>query len=239
MEAASVACACRSMSIPVFPSRRIFLQPALLAFALILTSLPLAAVAQSTPSPSSPSIVGAWTLNKELSDAQGTTPQRGDRSGRGGGSGGGRRGGGGGFGGGGGRRGGFGGGGGGYGQGGAARGNPDDMRRMREAMQEILEVPDRMTITQSESTVIITTGDGRTTRLSTDGKKIKDDSTGIERKTKWDKGQLVSEISNAGPSKITQTFAVDQDSHRLTVTLDFGKDSRRPPSHRVYDLQPQ
>lgn len=179
------------------------------------------------------SIVGAWTLNKDLSDTQSASSQNGDRGGRGG-YGGGRRGGGG-FGGGG-RRGGFGGGG-----GGARGGNPDDMRRMRQAMQDLMEVPDRMTITQSESMVIITTGDGRTTRLSTDGKKVKDDATGIDRKTQWskDKTQLVSEISNAGPNKITQTFAVNPDSHQLTVTFDFGKDSRRPPNHRVYDLQPQ
>jgi hypothetical protein len=211
---------------------------ALISFAVVLAGgqhfqLSAQATAQpATPAPAS--IVGAWTLNKDLTDAQGTAPERGDRAGRGGGGYGGRRGGGGGFGGG--RRGGFGGGGFGGG-GGAARGNPDDMRRMREAMQEILEVPDKMTITQNESMVIITTGDGRTTRLSTDGKKVKDDSTGIERKTHWDKNQLVSEISNAGPNKITQTFAMNPESHQLTVTLDFGKDSRRPPSHRVYDAQ--
>ena len=213
---------------------------ALISFAVVLVgSQHFQLSAQATAQPATPapaSIVGAWTLNKDLTDAaQGTAPERGDRAGRGGGGYGGRRGGGGGFGGGG-RRGGFGGGGFGGG-GGAARGNPDDMRRMREAMQEILEVPDKMTITQNESMVIITTGDGRTTRLSTDGKKVKDDSTGIERKTHWDKNQLVSEISNAGPNKITQTFAMNPESHQLTVTLDFGKDSRRPPSHRVYDAQ--
>ena len=192
--------------------------------------------AQSAPA-SSP-LVGVWTLNKDLSNAQGTTPDRGDRGDRGGY--GGRRGGGGGGFGGGGRRGGGGFGGGGFGGGrggGGARGNPDDMRRMREAMQEITEAPDRMTITQSESMVIITTGDGRTTRFSTDNKKVKDDSTGIERKTRWDKEQLVSEISNAGPGKITQTFAVNPDTHQLTVTLDFGDNNRRPPTHHVYDKQ--
>ena len=199
--------------------------------AIMLTAslnLAAASAAQAPPQPAATSIVGAWTLNKDLSDPQGA-PQRG---GRGGGNGG-RRGGGG-FGGGG--RGGGGFGGGGYSGRGGARGNPDDMRRMREAMQEILEAPDRMTITQSESMVIITTGDGRTTRLSTDGKKVKDDSTGIERKTHWDKNQLVSEISNAGPAKITQTLAVNPETHQLTVTMDFGNgDNRRPPSHRVYD----
>jgi hypothetical protein len=204
--------------------------------AIFISSLPLTASAQSTPAPAS--IVGAWTLNKDLSDAQGATSQRGDRSGPGGGSGGRRGGGGYGRGG----RGGGGFGGGGFGGGGRAGGggNPDDMRRMRDAMQEILEAPDRMTITQTESMVILTTGDGRTTRLSTDNKKVKDDSTGIERKTHWDKDQLVSEISNAGPNKVTQTFLVNPDSHRLTVTFDFGNgDKGRPPSHRVYDLQQQ
>jgi len=212
---------------------------ALIAMGSLGFTVTTRATAQSA-TPATPSIVGAWTLNKDLSDTQGSSPQGGDRSGRAGGGGGGRRGGGG-FGGGGRRGGGFGGGGGGFGGGGGAgaRGNPDDMRRMRDAMQEIMEVPDRMTITQSESMVIITTGDGRTTRLSTDNKKVKDDSTGIERKSHWDKEQLVSEISNAGPNKITQTFAMNPESHQLTVTLDFGKDSRRQPSHRVYDLQQQ
>lgn len=194
--------------------------------AILLANLQLIASAQTTPA--SP-IVGAWTLNKDLTDAQQGTPQRGDRTGRGG-YGGGRRGGGG-FGGGG-RGGGFGG----SGRGAGGRSNPDDMRRMRDAMQEILEAPERMTITQSESMVIITTGDGRTTRLSTDGNKVKDDSTGIERKTRWDKAQLVSEISGAGNGKITQTFAANPDTHQLTVTITFGN-NRRPPSHRVYDPQ--
>ena len=199
---------------------------------MLCSGLSFSLSAQSPSTPSTPAIVGAWTLNKSLSDAQGTTPERGDRTGRGGS--GGRRGGGGGFGGGGGRGGGgFGGGGFGRG-GGGGRGNPDDMRRMRDAMRDVLEAPDRMTITETDSMVIITTGDGRTTRLATDGKKVKDDSTGIERKTRWDKEQLISEISGAGSGKITQTFVVNPESHQLTVALDFGG-TRRPPSHHVYD----
>ena len=52
------------------------------------------------------------------------------------------------------------------------------------AIREILEAPDRLTITRADSMVIFTTGDGRTTRLSTDGKAVKDESTKIERKTR-------------------------------------------------------
>jgi hypothetical protein len=183
------------------------------------------------------SIVGAWTLNKDLSQApqdraegdDGT--RRGGGYGRGGGGGGRRRGGG--FGGGG-----FGGGGG----GGGARGNPDDMARQRQALRDIMEAPERLTITQTESMVIMTTGDGRTTRLSTDGKKVKDDSTKIERKTKWDGGKLVSEIAGAGRGKITETYSVDPEHHQLIVAVQM-ENSRMPQGtqgpRRVYDADPR
>ena len=70
-----------------------------------------------------------------------------------------RRGGGGGFGGGG-----FGGGGRGGGQGTPA-GDPEETARRRNAMRDILNPPDRLTIVQTDSMVIITGPDGRTTRL--------------------------------------------------------------------------
>jgi hypothetical protein len=184
------------------------------------------------------SIVGAWTLNKDLSQAPQDRAEGDDGTrsgggyGRGGGGGGRRRGGG--FGGGG-----FGGGGGG---GGGARGNPDDMARQRQALRDIMEAPARLTITQTESMVIMTTGDGRTTRLSTDGKKVKDDSTKIERKTKWDGEKLVSEISGAGRGKITETYSVDPEHHQLIVAIQM-ENSRLPQGtqgpRRVYDADPR
>ena len=108
---------------------------------------------------------------------------------------------------------------------------------MRETMREILEAPDRMTIVRTESMVIITTGDGRTTRLSTDGTRIKDDSTGIERRTRWESGELVSEISGAGPRKITQTYSVNPETRQLIVAMQRGSADRNdPPLRRVYDM---
>ena len=178
------------------------------------------------------SLVGAWTLNKELSDA---VPARGDRGGDDGrarGEGG-RRGG---YGGGG--RGGFGGRGMGRGQrGGEAPINPEDSARMRDAMRDVMEPSDRLTVVQTESMVLITGADGRTTRLSPDGRKIKDENTGVERKTKWDGGKLVSEISGLGPGKMTQTFAVDSESHQLRVSVQMeGGRSRQPRTiTHVYD----
>jgi hypothetical protein len=139
-------------------------------------------------------------------------PDRGDQNADGGQ----RRGGGGGFG----RGGGFGGrhmgGRGGYG--GGAQMDPDAMARMREAMRDIMQPSEHLTITQSENMVVITTDEGRTTRLATDGSKVKDENTKIERKTKWDGDKLVSEISGAGPGKITQTYSVDPEHHQMRVT---------------------
>ena len=187
-----------------------------------------------------PSIVGVWTLNADKTDTAPAPPEAGDPEGRGRGGRGGQGGpGGGGFGGG------FGGGGRGGGGGAGGRGNPEAMQRRRAAMRDILEAPARMTITRTQSMVIITTGDGRTTRLATDGSKVKDQSTGIERKTKWDANRLISEISGAGRGKITETYSLDPESHQLVVLLQMGDGNSRESGggptpgarRRVYDPQ--
>ena len=176
------------------------------------------------------SIVGSWTLNKDASDAP---PERRNGDDRARGEDGADRGRGRGYG----YGGGFGRGGGrGAGGGGGGGRDPEDMRRRMQAMRDIMDAPERLTITQTESLVIITTGDGRTTRLSPDGKKIKDESTGFERKTRRENGHLVSEITG-GQSKIVEIYAVDPELHRLTVTLRV--DNPRMPNggviQRVYD----
>src|SRR2546425_4869364 len=102
-----------------------------------------------SPAPAAPSIVGEWTLNKDLSDTPGDQFGRGrddgDRGRRGGGLG---RGG---FG----RRGGFGG-----GRGAGDSRSAEEIQRLRDAVPDELQAPDRMTITQSGTTVVITTDDG-------------------------------------------------------------------------------
>jgi hypothetical protein len=206
----------------------------IVAAAVAVCSGPLAVQAQ--PPVSGVSIAGGWTRNADLSDAPMGRGQQGDDSGRGRGArgdGGRRRGGGGG---------GFGGGG--FGRGGGAgrggdggRGNPDDMARMRDAMRDITNPSDHLIITQTESMVVLTGADGRTTRLSPDGKKIKDDNTKIERKTRWDGGKLVSEINGLGPGKMTQAFTVDPEKKqlRITVVMDAGKSSQPRTITQVYD----
>lgn len=174
-------------------------------------------------------IVGAWTLNTGASDLGAAAEGRGDgREGedgrRAGGFGGRRRGGG--FGGGGGRG------------GGGFNAQPQDReaaQRMRDALRAEMQAPDHMTIVSSDTTIIITTADGHTVRLSTDGKKVKDESTGIERKTKWDAGKLVSEVNGLGRGKITETYAVDGEPTQLRVKLEVDG-PRKTTQTRVYDL---
>lgn len=211
------------------------LSAGLVAAAVVFGAGPLAVRAQSLSAGTS--IAGGWTRNADLSDAPMEREQPGEDSGRGrggGDAGGGRRrggGGGGGFGGGGFGR------GGGMGRGGGGRGSPEDMARMRDAMRDLTNPPDHLIITQTESMVVLTGADGRTTRLSPDGKKIKDDNTKIERKTKWDGGTLVSEISGLGPGKMTQAFAVDPEGKqlRITVVMEGGKSGQPRTITQVYD----
>jgi hypothetical protein len=89
--------------------------------------------------------------------------------------------------------------------------------------------------------VVLTAADGRTTRLSPDGKKVKDDNTKIERKTKWDGGKLVSEINGLGRGKMTQTFAVDPEGKqlRLIVVMEKGRRGQPQTVTQVYDLDPR
>lgn len=205
----------------------------------LLALTPLTGAAQEKPA-SAPSIAGGWTRNADLSDASPARGQQGDDAGQGRGDNGGgynggrRRGGGGGFGGGGyGRGGGMG-----RGGGGVAPVNPEEMARMRDAMRDVTNPSDHLIITQTDSMIVVTGADGRTTRLSADGKKIKDENTKVERKTKWDGGKLVSEISGLGRGKMTQTFAVDPEGKqlRISVVMEDGRSGQPRTITQVYDL---
>ena len=189
----------------------------------------------NTATPDHAAITGAWTLNADLSDKPparseggGTPSGRGRRSGMGGGGGMGR-GMGGGMG-----RGGMGGG------GGNARMDPEEMARIRDAMHDIMTPAEHLTIAQTDTMVLVTSQDGRTTRLSPDGSKIKDDNTKSERKTKWDGAKLVSEISGLGPGKITETYETDAEHHQLHITVQTeGGRGRKPMTmNRIYDADP-
>ena len=178
----------------------------------LLAGLPLEAGSFARNEQSN-SIVGGWTLDKNLSgpppdSSQPREPVDGARAGR---RGGGR--GGGGFGGGG--RGGFGGGG--FG----GRANAEETARVREAMRDVVNPPEHLVIVDAGSMIVLTGQDGRTLRLSPGGKGIKDENTGVERKTTWVGDKLVSEITGLGPTKITQTYSVDPEHRQLRIVAEF------------------
>jgi hypothetical protein len=126
--------------------------------------------------------------------------------------------------------------GGGYGGGGQTM-DPEAMARTRAALRDVVNPPDHVTVTQSESMIVVTGGDGRTTRLSLDGKKVKDENTNLERKNKWDGGKLVSEITGLPAGKITQTYSIDPEQHRLHIVASMEARNGQPPRTitHVYD----
>jgi hypothetical protein len=198
----------------------------LMAAAILVCPLTTARLSAQKDVETTGSIVGGWTLDKKLSDVAGNLPRGGEGRYRGGGSGG--------FPGGGGhgRGGGFHGGGGGAAGGHGA--DPEAATRRRD----LLEAPDQMTIVQTDSMIVITARDGRTTRLSPDGKKIKDESTNIERKTRWEGGKLVSEISGAA-GHATEIYSVNPAQHELLVVIRLessGADETTRVLHRLYTL---
>jgi len=181
-----------------------------------------------------PSLEGEWTLNKEQSDQppagaegregrEGRDGREGGHRGQGGHGGGGR--------------GGFSGPG--FGGGRGETVNSEDAQRLRNALRDELNPPDHLSIVESGSTIILTARDGRTTRLSADGKKIKDDNTSVERRTRRDGAKVVSEISGLGQGKITETYTVDAERKQLRVTLAVDGPQRKGTFTRVYDADPR
>jgi hypothetical protein len=119
-------------------------------------------------------------------------------------------------------------------------GDRDAMVRVRDAMRDILEPAEHLTVTQTDSLVALTAPDGRTTRLAPDGSKIKDENTGVERRSRWEGGQLISEISGIGPGRMTQTFSVDREPRqlRIVVTIDRGRGQPPRTVTSIYDPDP-
>ena len=95
------------------------------------------------------------------------------------------------------------------------------------AVRDVVEPAQRLTIVRTDSMVIITTGDGRTTRLAPDNSTIKDVDSGIERRTRWQGESLVTEIAGLGRGKATETYRLDPQTHQLVVTFDVGSDGEK------------
>lgn len=164
------------------------------------------------------SVIGAWTLNRDLTtmpdgDARRPADGGGRRGGPGGGVG---RGGGG-------RGGGFGGIGGRGGFGGGNGPNEDEMHKVEVIRRRFTEMPLRLVITRTGDTVNIVDEIGRSQTLKADGKK-QERVTGdgeFTSKTRFDGAKLVVEEDFGGP-KLTTTYTPMLEGGeipRLEVTL--------------------
>jgi hypothetical protein len=183
---------------------------------------------------------GAWQLNHELStDTRQAMGRGGDGreggEGRGGGMGGGR---GGGMGG---RRGGGMGGPPGEQRGGA--GNSQDMQKMRELSQLVLESPEHLLVTGNTDRVTLTYPDGRVLHYVASGKSEKQTIEGVnlETKTTWSNADLVVETTMGGGMKATTTYSLNANTHQLVVTvkMEGGRSEQRAiqPARYVYDAE--
>jgi len=188
-------------------------------------------------------LVGAWTLNKDLTDKPAAQNARGGDTGRspggGGGGGGGGTGGRGGIGGvgGGGRRGGMGGG----GYEGGRGGDPEQMKRMRALLAELVKPAAGWTIVQDGPLVLFTNADGRAQKYTADGKEeehLSGDGV-IKSKTRWNGEQLIIEAKYQDGPKVTRTYTVSSDLRQLMIHIKIsgGGAPREMTANQVYDRQ--
>jgi hypothetical protein len=222
--------------------------------AMMITSRTVAAIAvvlstahvagRSTGEHVVPDLTGAWMLNNDLSDKPGQGRGRDEggergRSGRPGGGGGG----------------GFGGGMGGGGRGGGGRGgfgdpgggggmrNPEEMERMRAAMEVAMHVPARLTIVKVDERLVVTDQDGASFRIPLDGSKDTGAANGVgfETTAKWENSTLRVERKFKGGLKLVEDYALSADPRQLTISSKV-EGGRMPGGgrtvKRVYDSKP-
>jgi hypothetical protein len=193
-----------------------------------------------------PVLTGRWKLDPEKSDdarakmREATGEERqGGSGGQGGSHGGGGHGGGHWGGGGGGGH--WGGHGGGY-RGGQPANRPSEEERaaMRDVIDDVMQPADVLTITQGEKEVTIARDDGRSVRLFPDGRKNDESGKSVERKTKWDGPQLVSETKVGSGPVITESWSLSADGQRLqsSVHVKMPRSEREVVINRLYQSAP-
>ena len=213
---------------------------------LVLSIATLAAMMPRAAAQGNSELVGAWTLNRELTPIPDQRERDRDRAPRPPGGGGGR--------GGPPMGGGFGGGFPGGGMGGGRGPSESDMRKLEAVRSRLQDIPELLVISVDGTSVQIVDGHGRTANLRADGKS-QDRVTGdgeFKSKTRFDGPRLIVEEDFGGPKTIT-TFEPLQSSEgrriQVTVRAEGMKmpgppgrgepDTQRPPSMvRVYDLDP-
>lgn len=197
---------------------------AALAIGTIVGSIGFSTQAHTTSATPPLEIVGAWTFNHDLSSKP---PERGERdeSSRVGAG-----------------RGGFGGGLGGL-RGGGMSVSSDDRQKTQAVLRRMREAPERLTITSDGKTIAFADSDGRTWKVTTDGKKqtILTGDGEIELKGRIDGAKLIIEENILGRGRLLYTYAPAEDAGTRRLAIQVKLDSGRLAEHmpemtRIYDM---
>jgi hypothetical protein len=118
--------------------------------------------------------------------------------------------------------------------------SPEEMKRRRDLMREVLEPPGRLIITEQAGRIAFTDSQGGVRTYTVDGKTEKHQlaNATVKTRTRWREGALVIETELDGGTKVTRTFALERDPRVLTVTtaVEGGRAPRdMPPIRAVYE----
>ena len=109
---------------------------------------------------------------------------------------------------------------------------------MREAMGALTEAPEKLTIVYRDADVVLTSGEGVVQTLRANGDTVLEKTAGghdVERTTKWDGSNLITEVKMSGGVKLTQTYTRSADGRQLFVTSRLEGPGRVVDVRRVYD----
>ncbi len=113
---------------------------------------------------------------------------------------------------------------------------------VRSAARDLLEVPERLTITASTGAITIADDLDRARTYPTDGKKRKYQlgSAVFEAKASWEGPRLKKEIEAVNQFRMTETYFVSDDASRLFVIIRIGDPAKATNApvvgvNRVYD----
>jgi hypothetical protein len=121
-----------------------------------------------------------------------------------------------------------------------SRPSPEEMKRIRDLMRELMEAPARLTMALDGEAVAFVDEDGRVRKYVANGRAEKHQLTAgtVQTKTRWDGPSLVIEMEAREGFKVKRTFALEPGTGRLAVTTVM-EGSRapqdRPPLKAVYD----
>jgi hypothetical protein len=110
------------------------------------------------------------------------------------------------------------------------------MRRARDLMREMMELPRRLTITQDGAIVTFTADDGRVVKYDASGRPEKHQFTNatVETKSRWDQGTLVIETSVKDGPRVVRRYAVEPEPKRLVVTTKVEGGRQEMPERQAY-----